>query len=79
MLLDEPTAGLTRKEVERLVELLREMHGKQSIIMVEHDMAFVQMIGGLVTVFHEGRILVEDTMEQIRRNKQVRDVYLGKR
>ena len=42
-------------------------------------MAFVQMIGGLVTVFHEGRILVEDTMEQIRRNKQVRDVYLGKR
>ena len=57
MLLDEPTAGLTKREVERLVELLREMHGKQSMIMVEHDMAFVQMIGGLVTVFHEGRIL----------------------
>jgi branched-chain amino acid transport system ATP-binding protein len=79
ILLDEPTAGLTRNEVERLAELLREMRGKQSVIVVEHDMAFVQMIGGTVTVFHEGRILVEDIMANIRRNTQVRNVYLGKR
>jgi branched-chain amino acid transport system ATP-binding protein/urea transport system ATP-binding protein len=79
ILLDEPTAGLTRNEVERLAQLLREMRGKQSVIVVEHDMAFVQMIGGTVTVFHEGRILVEDTMANIRRNTQVRNVYLGKR
>jgi urea transport system ATP-binding protein len=79
ILLDEPTAGLTKNEVERMAELVRDMRSKQSVIVVEHDMAFVQMLGGTVTVFHQGRILVEDTMENIRRNMQVRDVYLGKR
>ena len=79
ILLDEPTAGLTKGEVERLAELVQGMRGKQSVIVVEHDMAFVHMIGGTVTVLHEGRVLVEDTMNKIRRNPQVRDVYLGKR
>lgn len=79
VLLDEPTAGLTKNEIERMAELLRDMRTKRSVIVVEHDMAFIQMIGGMVTVFHQGRILVEDTMDNIRRNTQVRDVYLGKR
>jgi branched-chain amino acid transport system ATP-binding protein len=79
ILLDEPTAGLTKNEIGRMAELVRDMRSKQSVIVVEHDMAFVQMLGGTVTVFHQGRILVEDTMDNIRRNTQVRDVYLGKR
>ena len=79
MLLDEPTAGLSKNEVARMAELVRDMRAGRSVIVVEHDMAFVQMIGGSVTVFHQGRILVEDSMENIRRNVQVRDVYLGKR
>lgn len=79
ILLDEPTAGLTKDEVARMAELVRNMRTARSVIVVEHDMAFVQMIGGTVTVFHQGRILVEDTMDNIRRNTRVRDVYLGKR
>jgi branched-chain amino acid transport system ATP-binding protein len=78
ILLDEPTAGLSKKEVEQLAELLRGMRNQRSVIVVEHDMAFVQMIGGTVTVFHQGRILVEDTMANVRRNMLVRDIYLGK-
>ena len=79
VLLDEPAAGLSKNEIERMAELIREMRTRRSVVVVEHDMAFVQMIGGSVTVFHQGRILVEDSMENIRRNRQVRDVYLGKR
>lgn len=78
ILLDEPTAGLTKGEVEQMADLVRSMRSKRSVIIVEHDMAFVQMIGGMVTVFHQGRILVEDTMANVRRNRQVRDIYLGK-
>jgi ABC-type uncharacterized transport system ATPase subunit len=79
VLLDEPAAGLSKNEIERMAELIRDMRTRRSVVVVEHDMAFVQMIGGSVTVFHQGRILVEDSMENIRRNRQVRDVYLGKR
>jgi branched-chain amino acid transport system ATP-binding protein len=79
VLLDEPAAGMTKDEVARTAELIRDMRTTRSVVVVEHDMKFVAMIGGTVTVFHQGRILVEDTMDKILRNPQVRDVYLGKR
>ena len=78
MLLDEPTAGMTRHEVARTAELIRDIGHNRSIIVVEHDMQFIRMIAQKVTVFHQGRILVEDTMEEITRNRKVRDVYLGR-
>ena len=78
MLLDEPTAGMTHQEVVRTAELITKIGRNRSIIVVEHDMQFIRMIAQKVTVFHQGRILVEDTMEEVSRNRQVRDVYLGR-
>ena len=77
MLLDEPTAGMAADEVERTVELLRAVNRKTSIIVVEHDMQFIQKIAGTVTVLHQGRVLVEDTMVNVLANARVREVYLG--
>ncbi len=78
ILLDEPTAGMTHEEVERTAELIREMNETATIIVVEHDMQFIRMIANKVTVFHQGRILMEDTMDVVSRDERVRDVYLGK-
>ncbi len=78
MLLDEPTAGMTKQEVARTAEIIREIGRDRAVIVVEHDMQFIQMIAGRVTVFHQGRILAEDTMDNILADERVRDVYLGK-
>jgi branched-chain amino acid transport system ATP-binding protein len=77
ILLDEPTAGMATDEVERTVALLRAVNVSTSLIIVEHDMQFISMIAGIVTVFHQGRILIEDTMENVLANPVVREVYLG--
>ncbi len=78
MLLDEPTAGMTKQEVARTAGIIREIGRDRAMIVVEHDMQFIQMIAHRVTVFHQGRILAEDTMDNILADEQVRDVYLGK-
>jgi len=77
ILLDEPTAGMGTDEVERTVSLLRAINARTTLIVVEHDMQFIEMIAGTVTVFHQGRILIEDTMEKVLNNPMVREVYLG--
>lgn len=77
MLLDEPTAGMTAEEVDRTVALLRDLNRTCSIIVVEHDMEFIERIAGMVTVFDQGRILVEDSMANVLVNPMVREVYLG--
>ena len=79
VLLDEPAAGMTHEEVVRTAELIREINKTATLVVVEHDMQFIRMISNKVTVFHEGRILVEDTMDAISRDQRVRDVYLGHR
>jgi len=79
MLLDEPTAGMTQHEVHQTAELIRDIARDRTIIVVEHDMQFIRMIAERVTVFHQGRILAEDTMDAIMADERVRDVYLGKR
>ncbi len=78
MLLDEPTAGMTHAEVARTADIIREIARERALIVVEHDMQFIQMIAGKVTVFHQGRILAEATMTEIMADPRVRDVYLGK-
>ena len=78
MLLDEPTAGMTKQEVARTAEIIREIGRDRSMIVVEHDMQFIRMIASRVTVFHQGLILAEDTMDNIMADERVRDVYLGK-
>ncbi len=78
MLLDEPTAGMTRHEVHQTAELIRDIARDRTIIVVEHDMQFIRMIAEKVTVFHQGAILTEGNMETVTTDPRVRDVYLGK-
>jgi urea transport system ATP-binding protein len=78
ILLDEPAAGMTHEEVHKTAELVREINRSKALIIVEHDMQFIRMIAKQVTVFNQGSVLVEDTVENILRNPLVRDIYLGK-
>jgi len=78
LLLDEPVAGMTDEETERLAELLVALEGRQSIVVVEHDMTFVARIAKRVTVLHEGRVLAEGTLDEVRANRDVVEVYLGR-
>ena len=79
VLLDEPAAGMTHEETARTAELIKEINTQAALIVVEHDMQFIRMISQQVTVFHEGQILMEDTMAAISKNKRAREVYLGNR
>ena len=78
LMLDEPAAGMTHEEVNKTAELVREINRSKALIVVEHDMQFIRMIAKQVTVFNQGSVLVEDSVENIMRNPQVRDIYLGK-
>lgn len=80
LLLDEPVAGMSDAETERTAELLNELRGKHSIVVVEHDMGFVNEIsqGGTVTVLHEGSVLAEGTMQEVQSDERVIEVYLGR-
>jgi len=78
LLLDEPTAGMSDEETARTAELILDMNKSRTIVVVEHDMQFIRKIAKTVTVFHQGKILAEDTMANIQRNEMVRDVYLGR-
>src|SRR5271154_3847465 len=59
LLVDEPVACMTPQEIERTSELLRSLAGEHSVVVVEHDMAFVRSIAKRVTVLHEGRVIAE--------------------
>jgi len=80
LLVDEPAAGMTDEETHRTGELLLSLAGKHSIIVVEHDMAFVRQIArnGLVTVLHQGSVLCEGKFDEVQANQKVREVYLGR-
>lgn len=78
VLLDEPTAGMSDEETAKSAELILELNKSRTIVVVEHDMQFIRRIAKMVTVFHQGRILAEDTMVNIQKNRMVRDVYLGR-
>jgi branched-chain amino acid transport system ATP-binding protein/urea transport system ATP-binding protein len=79
VLLDEPAAGMTHEETYRTAELIEEINKTSALIVVEHDMQFIRMISRTVTLFHEGGILMEDTMDAISADKRAREVYLGHR
>ncbi|MCC6591460.1 MAG: urea ABC transporter ATP-binding protein UrtD [Bryobacterales bacterium] len=77
LLVDEPVAGMTPHECERTAELLLSLAGTHSLIVVEHDMAFVRSIARRVTVLHEGSVLAEGNMDAVQNNPRVVEVYLG--
>ena len=79
ILLDEPTAGMTREEVEKTAELILALNADTALIIVEHDMNFVRSIARKVTVFHQGRIFAEEPADEIMRDPRVGEIYLGKR
>ncbi len=78
LLLDEPVAGMTDEETARSAELFVSLAGKYTLIVVEHDMDFVERIAHTVTVLHEGSVLAEGSMDQIQQNDQVVEVFLGR-
>lgn len=79
LMLDEPVAGLTDEETERTAELVRSLRAPQrAIVVVEHDMDFVERIADCVTVLHEGRALFGGSMADARQDERVIEVYLGR-
>ncbi len=78
LLLDEPAAGLTDAETDYIAELFRTLAGKHSLMVVEHDMGFVETIADYVTVLHQGQVLAEGSLREVQANEQVIDVYLGR-
>lgn len=78
LLIDEPAAGMTDAETMQTAELFKEISKQHSLIVVEHDMEFVKALGCRVTVLHEGHVLAEGTLDQVQKNKQVIEVYLGR-
>jgi urea transport system ATP-binding protein len=77
LMLDEPVAGMSVSERARTAELLELVSKGRSVIVIEHDMKFVESIADRVTVLHQGKVLAEGSMATIQDNAQVKEVYLG--
>jgi urea transport system ATP-binding protein len=78
LLVDEPAAGLTDRETELTAELLLELRGQHTIIVIEHDMEFVRRLNARVTVLNEGQVLAEGSMQEVQANPDVIEAYLGR-
>ena len=78
LLVDEPVAGMTDAETAQTAELLREINRTRSVVVVEHDMAFVRALDVKVTVLHEGSVLSEGSIDHVSEDPRVIEVYLGR-
>jgi urea transport system ATP-binding protein len=78
LLVDEPVAGMTDAETEQTAALLRAINRTRSVVVVEHDMAFVRALDAKVTVLHEGAVLSEGSIDHVSRDARVVEVYLGR-
>jgi urea transport system ATP-binding protein len=78
LLVDEPVAGMTDAETRQTVELLKEINRDRTLVVVEHDMAFVRELDVKVTVLHEGSVIAEGSIDQVSANERVIEVYLGR-
>ena len=78
LLVDEPVAGMTDAETRATVDLLKEINRERTVVVVEHDMAFVLELGVKVTVQHEGTVIAEDSIDQVSANERVIEVDLGR-
>ena len=78
LLVDEPAAGLTDHETALTAELLLELKGDHTLIVIEHDMEFVRRLDSKVTCMCEGRVLAEGTLDQVSADERVRTAYLGR-
>ena len=78
LLLDEPVAGMSPEERLATGALLEELAGERTVVVVEHDMAFLRRFARTVTVLHEGKVLSEGTVHEVQSDPRVREVYLGR-
>ena len=78
LLLDEPVAGMTDEETVRTAELFLTLKGKHSLMVVEHDMSFIDTISEKVTVLCDGSVLAEGTLAEVQADERVIEVYLGR-
>lgn len=78
LLLDEPTAGMTHQETAQTAALIRSLAEQHTVLVIDHDMSFVELLGAPVSVLHQGRLLVEGSVEEVRTNPDVVAVYLGR-
>jgi branched-chain amino acid transport system permease protein len=78
MLLDEPTAGMTREETARTAAMITKLGKSISVVAVEHDMEFVRQVDVPVTVFHQGSVFARGSLEELRRDERILDIYLGR-
>ncbi|MBI5128667.1 MAG: urea ABC transporter ATP-binding protein UrtD [Rhodopseudomonas palustris] len=77
ILLDEPTAGMTQAETHKTSQIVNNLKGRHTIIVVEHDMAFVREIAERITVLHLGQVLAEGSVAEIETDPRVKEAYLG--
>ena len=78
LLIDEPVAGMTEIETKKTSELLINISKDRTVLVVEHDMNFIESLDVEVVVLNEGSVLTRGSMKNIKKNKQVIDVYLGR-
>lgn len=77
ILLDEPTAGMSRDETHTAVGLIRKLTEGKTMVIIEHDMDVIFSLADRITVLHYGQILTTGTPDEIRKNQAVKDAYLG--
>jgi branched-chain amino acid transport system ATP-binding protein len=77
VMLDEPTAGMSRDETRHAVQLIRQLTEGKTMVIIEHDMDVVFSLADRVTVLHMGAILASGPPDEIRANQTVKDAYLG--
>jgi branched-chain amino acid transport system ATP-binding protein len=77
LLLDEPTAGMTKDETEKMVELIIRATQNITLVIIEHDMNVVFMLAHRISVLHFGRVLISGTQQEVRSNPSVQEAYLG--
>lgn len=79
LLLDEPTAGLSRQDTQSVMRLIEGLKGRYTLVLIEHKMDVVMRVSDRITVMYFGEVLSEGTPGQIRADPKVREAYLGKR
>lgn len=78
LLLDEPTAGMTAQETEKTAKLISRLAGKHTVLVIDHDMSFVELLNAPVSVMHLGKLFKEGSIQDLRDDPEVIEIYLGR-